>query len=349
MGKRVKVLYTNEELLELIKQKKISRKELHDRYRKQYKELQISNPEIEDSLKWVAPIGHPELFESVEAFQKFVDDNGFENLGQLSEKYPGIGKQFRQGRGGIKDKFTWKKPAFSWKQMTVEELQKFIEDNNVLNKYDLSKRFPKLAFHSRSSEWDILDKVSFPVDTTYGRWEDYNTVEDFQKFIEENKITGKKDFNTRFRGMWQRARNRNLLKDLKFCGDPIYDSVWEKDLTKAIKDSLPENIEIKTHVILNDCIDKGPLILDILIEHNGKQVAIEIQGPYHFNTGYNKLDKYIRNRKHDIQKNRYFSEKNVPILYFSYDQGLVDLGYPYYISINENEILKDIKLLLGIL
>ena len=93
MGKKRRKKYSNEELLELIKQKEISRKELHDVYRKQYKELQKSNPEIEDYLKWVAPIGHPELFESAEVFQKFIYDNCFENEAQLQKKHPGIYKQ----------------------------------------------------------------------------------------------------------------------------------------------------------------------------------------------------------------------------------------------------------------
>jgi len=342
--------YTNEELLELIKQKKISRKKLHDAYRKQYKELQKSNPEIEDSLKWEAPISHPELFESAEVFQKFIDDNGFKNSAQLQEKYPGVYRLYKQNRGGIKDKIIWKNPKFEWKRMTVDELQKFVDDNKVLNKYDLSKRFPKLAEHSRAGSWGILDSIKFPVETTYGRWDDYNSVSDFQKFIDENNITSKKDFNTRFRGLWQRARNRDFLKDLKFCGDPIYDSVWEKDLTELIIKELPEDTTVQTHIILTGCIDKGPLELDLLIKLGDREVAIEIQGPYHFKTQFNKLEKYVVNRKHDIQKNRYLTNSNIPLLYFSYSRELVEtFGYPYYISLDEKELLKDIKTLLGIL
>ena len=350
MGKKRRKKYSNEELLELIKQKEISRKELHDVYRKQYKELQKSNPEIEDYLKWVAPIGHPELFESAEVFQKFIDDNCFENEAQLQKKHPGIYKQYRLNRGGFKDKIVWKKPKFEWKQMTVDELQKFVDDNEVLNKYDLSKRFPKLAEHSRAGGWGILDSIKFPVETTYGRWDDYNSVDDFQKFIDENNITSKKNFNTRFRGLWQRARNRDFLKDLKFCGDPIYDSVWEKNIVELLRKELPKETEIQTHTILTSCVDKGPLKLDIMICLNNTKIAIEIQGPYHFNTTFNKLDKYVANRKHDIQKHRYFVESNIPILYFSYSEELIEeFGYPYYISLKEDELLKDIKSLLGIL
>ena len=346
MSKRMKC--TNEELLELIKQKKVTRRELHDRYRKQYKELQKTNPEIEDILKWRPPIDHAELFESVEAFQKFVDDNGFENPSQLCDAFPGIGRHYRKNRGGIKDKIVWKKPAFSWKQMTVSELQKFVDDNNILNRWDLEKRFPKLAVHSRA-EWGIIDDIVFPVDTTYGKWSDYNTTEDFQKFVYENNIAGKKDFNTRFRGMWQRARNRDLLKNLKFCGDPVYDSVWEKDIADLIRKEIPD-ADLDIHVILSSCIDKGPLILDMLISLGDKKVAIEIQGPYHFNTTYNKLDKYISNRKHDIQKHRFFVSSKIPILYFSYSKSLLEeFGYPYYVSLSERDLLKDIKSLLGIL
>ena len=351
MGKRRRINYTNEELLELIKQKEVSRKELHDVYRKQYKELQKSNPEIEDYLKWIAPISHPELFESAEVFQEFIDTNEIKNEGQLQEKFPGIHRNYKLNRGGFKDKIVWKSPKFEWKQMTVDELQKFVDDNNVLNRYDLSKRFPKLAKHSRSSGWGkILDSVVFPVETTYGRWDKYNSVSDFQKFINENNITNKKNFNTRFRGLWQRARNRNFLNDLKFCGDPVYDSVWEKNIVELLKDKLPKEVDIQTHIILTECIDKAPLELDILIRFKETKIAIEIQGPYHFNTVFNRNEKYILNRKHDIQKHRYFSKLNMPILYFSYNEDLIkEFGYPYYIILKEDELLKDIKELLGIL
>ena len=350
MGKKKKVDYTNEELLELIKQKEISRKELHDVYRKQYKELQKSNPEIEGYLKWVAPISHSELFESAEVFQKFIDDNEIENEGQLQDRYPGIHRHYRLDRGGFKNRIVWKKPRFEWKQMTTEELQKFVNDNKVLNKYDLAKRFPKLALHSRANEWGILDNIIFPTETTYGRWDGYNTVSDFQKFINENNITSKKNFNTRFRGLWQRAKNRDFLKDLKFCGDPVYDSVWEKNIVELLQRELPKDTEIQTHTILTSCVDKGPLKLDIMICLNNTKIAIEIQGPYHFNTTFNKLDKYVTNRKHDIQKHRYFINSGIPILYFSYSEELIEeFGYPYYISLKEDELLKDIKSLLGIL
>lgn len=350
MGKKKKIDYTNEELLELIKQKKITRKELHDVYRKQYKELQISNPEIEDYLKWIAPINHQELFESAEAFQRFIDNNNFGNPSQLADSFPGVARLYKLNRGGIKNKIIWRKPKFEWKRMTAEELQDFVDKNGVLNKYDLAKRFPKLAQHSRAGDWGILDKVVFPTETTFGKWESYNSVDDFQMFINDNNVTSKKNFNTRFRGLWQRARNRNLLKDLKFCGDPVYDSAWEKGITELLVKELPKDAEIRVHEILTGCIDKAPLELDILIELNNKKVAIEIQGPYHFNTAFNKLEKYIANRKHDILKHRYLLSIGIPILYFSYGEDLIDtFGYPYYILLKEEDLLKDVKLLLGIL
>lgn len=341
--------YSNDELLKLIKEKQISRKELHDRYRKQYKELQILNPEIEKFLKWIPPIQYSELFNSPEAFQKFINENKFENSSQLEQRFPGIAANYRKNRGGIKDKIVWAKPAFSWKRMTVEELQNFIDEHKIQNRYDFSIKFPKLYVHSRDN-WKIIDQVVFPIETTYGRWESYNTVNDFQKFVNENKITGKKDFNLRFRGLWQRARNRNFLKDLQFVGDPVYDSLWEKNLVEFLRSSIniPEQ-RIKTHTILSDCVDKGSLILDIEIKYKEVKIAIEIQGPYHFNTPFNKIEKYITNRKHDIMKKRYLESKEYHVFFFSYSRDLVyTYGYPYYVYLKEDELLKDIKMLIGI-
>jgi hypothetical protein len=50
-------------------------------------------------------------------------------------------------------------------------------------------------------------------------WNHLNTIEDFNKFIEENDIKGPKDFFRRFGGVYHKANKLGVLKDLKYKKD----------------------------------------------------------------------------------------------------------------------------------
>lgn len=112
-------------------------------------------------------------------------------------------------------------------------------------------------------------------------------------------------------------------------------SSWEKSLVSFLQDKLIVNTQLDSYSSYSK--------IDIFLPN--LNIAIEVQGPNHYSKHCRgSFNSFLKTRKSDIKKNRWYREQGITLLYFSYDKLLVEkYGYPWYIYTSEKELLAEIE------
>ena len=335
----------------------------------------------------------------MEEFQRFIDDNNIKNPAEFKKQFSGLWCKAQKLK--ILKTIKYPNKLNNWDNInTLEEFQRFIDDNNITSKTKFQKEFG--GAYNKSTRLNILNKLYFIETENYYKWKNYevsdiqniinlenlsytefskkysglmdkiktkklkkflvfplkghswyeyniNTLEEFQRFIDDNNIKNPRDFSKRFSGLYSRLSKKQFCKKIKYTVDNKFGSSWENELILYLKNNICDLIfkEQKTYPDLIGSSNK-PLRFDFLLEYNQKQILLEIQGPHHF---YPINYKRIKNsseyfklvRKYDIKKNRFARKNNISLLYFTYEPKLLKYGYPYYIFSSEKLILNEIK------
>ena len=150
-------------------------------------------------------------YNSIEAIQEFIDQNNIENHTEFKEKFSGLEKRVR--KLGFKfSEFKFKNPKHKWAFLkTKEEIESYIIQNNIIQFSDLDKSLRKrirdLGFSSKNFNFKKSKKD----------WSLYNSLEDIQKFIDENNVRSCSEFDKNFSGLSNRTTKLGIsLSNLKF-------------------------------------------------------------------------------------------------------------------------------------
>ena len=241
-----------------------------------------------------------------------------------------------------------KKKRQSWSHLnTPDDFNKFIEENDIKSPKEFEKRFK--GGYEKVRKLSILDKLIYP--ERKNNWSHLNTLDDFNKFIEENNIKNPKEFKKINGSVYSKAQRLNILDKLIYCKGKSKikkeQSSWEVDIYNIIV-GISIFIDPKRQVKFKDCKNKRKLPFDIVFSlPNGKIIIIEIQGPRHYTQIFGE-EKYIPTRKNDLIKYRWAKgQNNVYLFYFSKpNYRLNENSYFHYIYTSEEELLNDIKKLI---
>lgn len=78
---------------------------------------------------------------------------------------------------------------------TVNDFKKFVAENNIQSRRNLSSRFPAAYYKFLKFTETEKDEI---LSNTYRDWSSINTKEDIKRFIEENNIQSRNELNLRF-------------------------------------------------------------------------------------------------------------------------------------------------------
>lgn len=156
-------------------------------------------------------------FNNERDFQKFIDENKILNSKDFKARFPSICNRMYTLK--VSSKINYSNPL---KQNysgydTIEDIQKFVEEHNIQSPTDFEARFSGLYQKLRKIDGGFM-KVIYPNRITVkpGTWLYLKTIEDFQKFVDENNIQSPRDFEKNFSGVYDRLLNLKLHKFLKY-------------------------------------------------------------------------------------------------------------------------------------
>lgn len=139
---------------------------------------------------------------TLEDFQKFIDNNKIKSLREFRLSYKTIYSKY------LKIRKVWKNKELSFEEIsivdtykdlnTVEDFQKFVDDNNILTKTDLRKKYGSVSSRFfKVIKKEDRGKLKFKIELHHYH-DDLNTVDDFKKFINSNGILSPKEFKNKF-------------------------------------------------------------------------------------------------------------------------------------------------------
>ena len=99
-------------------------------------------------------------------------------------------------------------------------------------------------------------------------------------------------------------------------------SKGEQRIREILKKNFCQYQEQKT---FEDLKDKKPLRFDFSLEFNGKVIClIEYQGEQHFKpvSYFGGQEGFINLKKHDLMKQAFCAQNNIPLFYINYDEDL---------------------------
>jgi len=249
-------------------------------------------------------------YTTAEKVQDFIDSHDIKSRTKFKKSYPGFFNQcvkldilnlltFEEDKHFIKYKI---KERFK----TIEDVYKFLDENGISKSSQLDSTEEGRSIHwfARTNGWKI-EFSGKPKD-----WSDYNTENDFQKFIDENDIRSASEFHEKFTGMYSRLSRLKLNKKVKYPESPGK-STLEIRVSKELDKLGIVYLEQET---FPDLKDKSLLKVDFLIE--SKKLILEPGGEQHLvPCGLVMGERFETLQKHDEMKRKYFKEKGYTILY----------------------------------
>ena len=219
---------------------------------------------------------------------------------------------------------------------TIEALEKFIQENNIVSRDDFRRRFDKgyrrfLKILSEEEQDELLP-------SNYNDYSDLNTIGDFRGFIQENNIVSRGDFNRRFSKGYKRflkilseEEQDELLPSVKSFGEISLRRLFDDNLINYVSEKTFEDLKgKKKHNLRYDFYLPD---YNILIEYHGRQ---------HFDPS-SKLyteDAILR----DKVKFEYAKLNNISILYFTNEVEVYEKhGYFTEVITDSDILIQKIK------
>lgn len=254
-------------------------------------------------------------YNSIEAIQEFIDQNGILSYSELRNDYSGLRGHIVANKICIPTRdliFPNSKKQGYWRDLnTKQELQKFIDDhsNEIRTSGDFQNKYPGLYSKLKNISLKLTD-FKFPEKVNKGTvWKYFETLDDFQKFIDENNIKNSSDLSKTYSGLERRLRRRGFsTSDLNF--PEKYKSTLEIKIEKFL---INNNINFISQKTFDDL---GKLRFDfylpeynLILEPGGDQHFIEIEKW----KGKGELEK---TKERDKKKYEYCINNGITILYY---------------------------------
>ena len=149
-------------------------------------------------------------FTELEHFQKFIKNNDIKNNNDLRIRFTKVHSRLRYLGFNNYVKYTGKIRESHKDLNTKEDFHKFIDENSIENYSDFMSRFPKVysAMVNKISAKEIVYKNPIK----YERENKLDSVESFQKFINDNNITSPKIFRENYKTEYKWAQNAGILR-----------------------------------------------------------------------------------------------------------------------------------------
>ena len=185
-------------------------------------------------------------------------------------------------------------------------IKKLISERGIKNRSELFRKYSgiynKFFKNLSKEEKDLL------LPPTYPSYSYLNTKNDFKKFIEDNNITSRIEFELRFRNCYYRflllndEERNNLLPIVNSSGELYLSELFTKN-----------EVEFITEKTFPDLINVSHLRYDFFLPKYN--ILIEYHGSQHFNKNDGFYD--VEAIERDKQKFEYAKKNNIPLLYFT--------------------------------
>lgn len=254
-------------------------------------------------------------YNSIEAIQEFIDQNGILSYSELRNDYSGLRNHIVVNKICIPTRdliFPNSKKQGYWRNLnTKQEIQKFIDDhsNEIRTSGDFQNKYPGLSRKVPRLGYNIKD-FKFPEKVNTGTvWKYFETLDDFQKFIDENNIKNSSDLSKTYSGLESRLRRRGFsTSDLNF--PEKYKSILEIKIEKFLINNGINFISQKTFD------DLGKLRFDfylpeynLILEPGGDQHFIEIEK-------WRGKGELAKTKERDKKKYEYCINNDITVLYY---------------------------------
>ena len=254
-------------------------------------------------------------YNSIEAIQEFIDQNGILSYSELRNDYSGLRGHITANKICIPTRdliFPNSKKQEYWRDLnTKQEIQKFIDDhsNEIRTSGDFRNKYPGLYRKLINISLKLTD-FKFPEKVNTGTvWKYFETLDDFQKFIDEEGVQTVQEFKKSYSGLERRFRRRGFsTSQLKF--PKKYKSRLEVKLEKFLINNEINFISQKT---FNDL---GKFRFDfylpeynLILEPGGDQHFIEVEK-------WKGKEGLAETKERDKKKYEYCINNGITILYY---------------------------------
>lgn len=298
-------------------------------------------------LKFPEIINDPP-FSKLDDFQKYIDENNIKTYKDFRKLHTNIYNKY------LKERPNWDNTSLNFPEesnrvsytelKTNEDFQKYIDDNKINSKMEfrnmksLSSRFYKVVPKEKRN-------LVFKEELRHYYKDQFSTLNDFQEFVETNKIFRPVDFRTDFPKIYDRflrvipPDERKRLKYQIDSNNEIHQkSYGERYLIKLLENNGIDYIPEKTFSELRG--NKSLLRYDLYLpDYN---ILLEYHGEQHFNE--NTLYSSEKLIKYDREKFEFANKSGIPILYFTlHKSSLKKFGYFTEVITDADILIQKIK------
>lgn len=167
---------------------------------RRYKHFTAIYDKIEDrnKLEFLNPkcLSNLDDYSTLEDFQKYIDEHNIQSPSELrnsSDKLAlAIDNKISRLHLAKKIKYPNRLRNFSELE-TINDFQRFIDNNNIQNFTDFKKRFPIEA--TKLTSLRLARKVTYSGNIGHPYEDEFKILEDFQKYVDDNNIRSAKEFS----------------------------------------------------------------------------------------------------------------------------------------------------------
>ena len=275
-------------------------------------------------------------------FQKVIDNNNIKTPTEFQKFDGSLYKKAQSLNLHMLLKFEKRKACNrvnDWKDITtLNDFQKFIEDNNILSSSEFRVKYNTL--YQKAVRLKIKNQLIFNKTKFWRNLESYEYLCDFQKFIDENNILSPMDFKRFDSPLYRKACYKGFSNDLKYVNRKM--SLGEIYIQKFLDNN---NIKYDFQKKFDWLKDKTYFCLDFYLPEY--KIGIEIQGRQHFiqNNYFGGEIRFEEDRKRDKLKYDLCKKNGINIIYFIniINEDFSNINFNEYfdtVYTNVNEILS---------
>lgn len=254
-------------------------------------------------------------YNSIEAIQEFIDQNGILSYSDFRRRYWGLIDRILKKKICIPSRdliFPKSKKQEYWRNLnTKQDIQKFIDDHSdeIRTSVDFRSRYPGLCrkisrISLKLTDFKFQEKIN-----TGTVWKYFETLDDFQKFIDEKGVQTATEFKKNYSGLHNRLNRKGFsISQLKF--PKRYKSRLEIKLEKFLINNNINFVGQKTFDDLGKSrFDFYLPEYNLILEPGGDQHFIEIEK-------WKGKGGLAKTKERDKKKYEYCINNNITILYY---------------------------------
>lgn len=279
------------------------------------------------------------MYNSLEDFQRYIDENNIKSPMDFMNKNRGLYGRYINKFSKEDRKLIYHPDEIVDPYSTLEGIQKFIDDNKIKSITVFRKQYKTVykKYLKYKKSWDN-DILVFEEQSYKLKYKGYDTLEDFQKFIDENNIKSLSDFRTVDNNLLSRCYDKLSSEErdlLVFCEGKRH-STGENFLIRLFESN---SIKYTTEKTFDKLKNIKSLRYDFYLpEYN---ILVEHHGEAHFGVGIYYSEGLIEN---DKRKFEFANKNNLTILYFTiYEKIYEEFGYFTEVLTDPQTLIQKIK------